>query len=142
VDTPRDGNYTIDLEFTAPGYAQIMQKRLMVFRPSILEPVDPLPFSDPKRAYPAVINARTWRDTVTVVLPEGFEVDEIPAPAKLETAFGTYESKSVVEEGVLTFTRTLELKSAVVAVEDYARLREFTGKVGGADSASVVLAKK
>jgi hypothetical protein len=80
VDTPRDGNYTIDLEFTAPGYAQIMQKRLMVFRLSSLEPVDPLPFSDPKRAYPVVINARTWRDTVTVVLPEGFEVDEIPHP--------------------------------------------------------------
>jgi hypothetical protein len=48
----------------------------------------------------------------------------------------------VVEKGVLTFTRTLALKSAVVAVEDYAKLRAFAGKVRGADSAPVVLAKK
>jgi hypothetical protein len=132
----------VDLQFSATGFAQIMQGRLMVFRPSILQPVDPLPFTETKRSWPAVITARTWRDTVRVQLPPGFDVDEMPETASLTTPFGTFQSKATVEAGVLTFTRTLVLKSMVVPVAEYPALKAFSDQVGGADQAPIVLAKK
>jgi len=119
-----------------------MQGRLMVFRPSILQPVDPLPFTETKRSWPAVMNARSWRDTVRVQLPPGFDVDEMPDPSDLVTPFGTYQSRATVDGGVLTFTRTLVLKSMVVPVADYPALKAFSDRVGGEDQAPIVLAKK
>jgi hypothetical protein len=142
VDAPRDSSFRLDLQFSSPSFAQMMQGRLMVLRPSVLEPVDPLPFNDAKRKYPAVIAARSWSDTVRVQLPAGFEVDELPDAAKIESPFGTYEAVSKVENGVLTFTRRLVLNPAVVPVEDYAKLKKFADQVGGADQAPLVLAKK
>ncbi len=141
-DLPGEGAFRIELGFASPGYAQLMQKRLMVFRPSVLEPVDPLPFAEAKRTLPAVLRARNWSDTVTVKLPEGFDPDELPDAATFETPFGRYQSKVSIEKGVLTFTRTLTVKSMVVPPEDYPKLREFAGRVAGADQAPVVLARK
>jgi hypothetical protein len=141
-DSQRDSRFQLDTQFSSPSFAQIMQGRLMVLRPSVLQPVDPLPFNDPARKYPAVVAARSWSDTVRVQLPAGFEVDEIPDAAKIESAFGSYQSVSKVENGVLTFTRTLVLKPSVVPVEDYAKLKKFADQVGGADQAPLVLARK
>jgi Domain of Unknown Function with PDB structure (DUF3857)/Transglutaminase-like superfamily len=142
ADSPDDGRFQVDLQFSSRGFAQIMQGRLMVFRPSILQPVDPLPFTETKRSWPAVINARSWRDTVRVQLPPGFDIDEMPDPSDLVTPFGTYRSKATVDGGVLTFTRTLVLKSMVVPVADYPALKAFSDRVGGEDQAPIVLAKK
>ena len=142
IDTPHEDRFQVDAEFTSAGFAQIMQGRLMVFRPSILQSFDPLPFTDTKRTQPAILNARTWQDTVHVKLPEGFEVDELPDAAKVETAYGSYEAKSSAEAGLLTFTRTLVLKSSVVPADEYAKLKAFADRVSGSDQAPVVLVKK
>lgn len=142
ADSPRDSRFELDMKFESPSFAQIMQGRLMVLRPSVLEPVDPLPFASKTRKYAAVVAARSWNDTVSVKLPAGFEVDEIPDAVKLESPYGSYEAKSVVASGVLTFTRKLVLNASVVPAEDYAKLKEFADQVGGADQAPLVLAKK
>jgi hypothetical protein len=141
-DLPRESRFQVELQFASPYFAQIMQGRLMVLRPSVLQPVDPLPFVAPKRNHPAVISARSWSDTVRVQLPAGFDVDELPEAAKFESPYGSYEAVSKVDKGVLTFTRTLKLNASVVPAADYAKLRKFADQVSGADQAPLVLAKK
>jgi hypothetical protein len=142
ADRLANSQFSLDLKFASGTFAQLMQGRLMVFQPSVIEAVDPLPFSNPKRVHPAVINARGWRDSVTVKLPAGFEVDEIPNDLRTDSSFGTYEASVKVKDGVLTFTRTLSLKSTVVAPEDYKSLKEFSDQVGAGDQAPVVLIRK
>jgi hypothetical protein len=142
TDAPRDGRFKVSAQFSSNAFAQIMQGRLMVFRPAILQSFDPLPFTETKRTLPVVLNPRTWTDTVRVKLPEGFDVDELPDAAKLDTKFGTYEAKTAVAGGMLTFTRRLVVKANVVPPEEYAALKKFADQVGGSDQAPVVLAKK
>jgi hypothetical protein len=141
-DRLQESQFALDLKFASGTFAQLMQGHLMIFQPSVIEAVDPLPFSNPKRVHPAVINARGWRDSVNVKLPAGFEVDEIPSDLRTDSPFGTYEATVKVKDGTLTFTRTLSLKSTVVAPEDYKKLKDFSDRVSAGDQAPVVLVRK
>jgi hypothetical protein len=142
ADAPLDGRFSVDLSFSSVSYAQIMQGRLMVFRPSILHPSEPVPSGQSKRQHPAIVNAGTWTQSTRVQLPREFEPDEVPSSVHLESPFGSYDADCKIEAGVLTFTRKLTLKSVVVPPEQFAKLNEFGEQVVGADQTPVVLAKK
>ena len=52
-----------------------------------------------------------------VTLPEGFRVGSAPDPVVVESPFGRYERRYVVEEGTLIITRTFEQTATVVPAE-------------------------
>jgi hypothetical protein len=79
---------------------------------------------------------------VHVKLPLGFEVDELPDPLKLDTAFGSYKTSYEVKNRELIFTRTLELHAATIPAEQYQTVRGFFEKIRTAEQAPVVLARK
>lgn len=142
VDNPVLGGFSLDVEFTAFRYGQLMQDRLLMFRPAIIARDESVTLTEPKRSHPIVLEAEVVSETVRVKLPAGFEVDELPDPMKLDTSFGTFSATYEVKDGQLTFTRTLIQHAAIIPAEDYAKVKNFFAGVRAAEQAPVVLARK
>ena len=143
---PRDDNpanrFDLDIDFIAPRYGQLMQNRLLVFKPAIVSRRESLALSNVKRKHPVVLHSNAYSETVRVKLPEGFAVDEMPDALKLDTSFGTYATNYEVKDGQLIFTRKLVQKAATIPADQYNSVRSFFEKIRAAEQAPVVLARK
>lgn len=144
--TPKDnlseGEFNLDVEFTAPGYAQVMQDRLLVFKPAIIGRLDRLSFSGDKRFHPFLLDAAAYTEKIKIKLPEGFIVDEMPDPTSLKTSFGNYSVSYEVKDNYLLFTRSMTLNKTIIPSDKYNSLRAFFGQIRSAEQSPVVLMKK
>jgi len=141
-DDSANGRFGLDVDFSAPAYAQLMQDRLLVFKPAIVSRRESLAFTDTKRQYPVVLTSSAYSETVRVKLPAGFDVDEMPDVVKLDTAFGSYATAYEVKDGQLVFTRKLVQRATTIPVEQYASVRSFFEKIRAAEQSPVVLARR
>lgn len=141
VDSRVEGLFALDVEFTAFGYGQVMQDRLLVFRPAIVVRQGSITLTEAKRWYPIVLQAEAYNETVNVKLPAGFVVDEMPDAIKLDSSFGTFSAKYEVKDGNLVFTRSLVQRAATIPVEDYAKVKKFFDGMRVADQSPVVLVR-
>lgn len=142
TDGGATGRFALDVEFTAGSYAQLMQDRLLVFKPAIVSRLDDLFLTKASRKHPVVLKSHAFTETVRVKLPEGFNVDELPDPLKLDTVFGNYASTYEVKDGQLIFTRTFITRAATIPVEQYQSVRNFYERIRSAEGSPVVLARK
>jgi hypothetical protein len=142
LDTSAEGRFALDVDFTAARYGQVMQGRLLVFKPAIVSRRESLLLTESSRRHPVVLESNAYTETVKVKLPEGFGVDELPKGMKLDEPFGTYTTNYVVEDRQLSFTRSLVLRGATIPVGDYAKVRDFFEKMRAAEQTPVVLEKK
>ncbi len=141
-DDRTEGRFDLDVEFNATGYGQLMQERLLVFKPAIVSRRETLYLTDAKRKHPVVLTSNSYSETVRVKLPSGFAVDEMPDPVKLDTAFGSYATSYEVKDGVLIFSRKLVQRATTIPVEQYNSVRSFFERIRAAEQAPVVLIKK
>lgn len=143
---PRDdssaGHFKLDIDFEAPSYGQLMQNRLLVFKPAIVSRRESLALTDAKRKHPVVLTSNAYSETLSLKLPAGFAVDELPDAVKLDTIFGSYATTYEVKDGHLVFTRKLVQKAMTIPVDQYAAVRSFFEKIRAAEQSPVVLAKK
>ena len=142
VDDAAQGRFALNVAFAAPGYGQLMQNRLLVFKPAIVSRRESLSLTDAKRSHAVVLTSNAYSETVRVKLPAGFDVDELPDAVKLDTAFGVYNTSYDVKDGQLTFKRSLVQYAMTIPVEQYAAVRSFFEKIRAAEQAPVVLARK
>jgi uncharacterized protein DUF3857/transglutaminase superfamily protein len=142
VDDASSGSFDLDVDFTAAFYAQSMRDRLLVFKPAIVSRRDSLFLTDAKRSHAVVLDALSFNETVSVKLPAGFAVDELPDPIKLDTPFGSYKTSYEVKDGELLFTRVLAQRAGTIPVDQYPAVRNFFERIRAADQAPVVLARK
>ena len=142
ADNPGDGRFSLAVEFAAPGYAQLMQGRLLVFKPAIVSRREFLALTEPVRKHPVVLRPQAYTETINVRLPAGFEVDELPDAVKLDAPFGSYVTSYVVKDGQLLFTRKLVVRASTIPVADYAKVRGFFERIRAAEQSPVVLVKK
>ena len=142
VDESNEGKFALNVEFTVDSYGQLMQDRLLVFKPAIVSRREALTLTEPTRQHPIVLKPRAFSETVKVKLPAGFAVDEMPDPVKLEAPFGTYETTYEVKNGELVFTRSLAQQASTIPADQYAKVRTFFEKIRAAEQAPVVLARK
>jgi hypothetical protein len=141
TDDPLTGECRIKYHFTAPRFAQMMPGGLTVVRLDVLSR-DAVPaFPAKERKLPIKLDLLLLHDEVSLKLPRGFVVDELPDSAKFTSPYGHYESSYAVVEGAVVSHRTLQLEDRVVPVSEYAALRKFFGDVAKADHSSVVLRK-
>jgi hypothetical protein len=141
-DNNEGGRFDLDVDFSAVNYAQLMQDRLLVFKPAIVSRRDSLTLTEPTRKQPVVLDARNFSETVRIKLPDGFEVDELPDALKLDTSFGSYNTTYLVKDGHLVFTRNLMQLSSKIPVAQYQSVRSFFEKIRAAEQAPVVLVRK
>jgi len=59
-------------------------------------------------------------DSFDIVLPTGYEVDELPPPMDVDYSFGSYHSKTEASGQVLHYTRSMEIKELSVPVSKMA----------------------
>ena len=142
ADAHAEGRFSLDLEFTADRYAQVMQGRLLVFRPAVVARGQSVWLPEPTRKHPVVLESEAFAETVRFKLPDGFEVDEIPAGIKLDSAFATYSASYEQKGGHVVFTRKLVQRAATIPSEQYKEVREFYGRVRASEDAPIVLARK
>ena len=142
LDAKTENHFNLNVSFVAPRYGQVMQGRLLVFRPAIVSRRDALPLSDSRRKQPVVLHSSAYQETVRVKLPAGFDVDELPDAVKLDAPFGSYATTYEVKEGNLVFTRKLVQRAATIPAEQYNSVRSFFEKIRAAEQAPVVLARK
>lgn len=142
ADNHPEGKFALEVEFTAPNYAQSMRGKLLVFKPAIVSRREQLFLTEPKRKHPIVLEAESYSETVRVKLPEGFEVDEIPDKIKLDAPFGRYAATWEVKDGQLIFTRSCVIQAMTIPAEQYLMVRVFFDRMRGAEVSPVVLAKK
>lgn len=141
-DDINSGRFVLGVEFTAQAYAQVMQNRLLVFKPAVIGRLERLSFSNGARVHPYKINSSAYSETVMVKLPAGFTVDEIPDATRLDSAFGKYSATYEVANGYLTFKRSLTLTRTLVPAEKYDSVENFFGRVRAAEQSPVVLVKQ
>ena len=141
-DTHHEGKFDLDVDFSAPAYAQIMQGRLMVFKPAVIGRLDRLSFTEGKRNHPYLVDATSYTESVKIKLPTGFIVDEMPEATQIQTEFGKYSAKYEVSGEFLIFTRSLNLSRSTIPADKYDTIKGFFGRVRSAEQSPVVLMKK
>jgi hypothetical protein len=142
ADNHADGRFALDVDFTAAGYGQLMQERLLVFKPAILSRRESVFLTNASRRHAVVLEPQAYTESVSVKLPAGFDVDELPDPVKLDTAFGSYSTSYTVHDGRLQFKRAFTQRAVTIPPADYAAVRVFFERIRAAEQSPVVLAKK
>ncbi len=141
-DKKANSTFGLDVEFNAPRYAQLMQNRLLVFKPVIVGRRNAIFLTENIRNTPVMLNSQSMKETSVFTLPPGFVVDEMPDAVNLETSFGKYTTSYEVKDGKLFFTRSLRINRATVAVDKYNSVRDFYAKMRDAEQSPVVLLRK
>jgi hypothetical protein len=141
-DADNRSAFDLDIEFSAQRYGQIMQDKLLVFKPVIVDRRKQLELTEPSRNYPIQIDGSVLRETVSFTLPDGFSVDELPDAVSLSAPFGTYSAKCEVTGNKLLFTRELRMSRMTLPVEKYGVAKDFFAKMREAEQTPVVLMRK
>jgi hypothetical protein len=137
-----DEKFDLDIAFSAPRYAQLMQQKMLIFKPVFVSRRRSLYLTDSKRANPVELDAAAMSETSTFTLPAGFAVDETPDAANIVTPFGTYTSSYEVKGDKLYFKRKLITNRVTVPADKYDSVRSFFVKIRDAEQTPVVLVKK
>ena len=132
----------LHLEFAAASYGKIMQGRLLMVKPIVMEYRGLPDLSNPKRTQPLLIDPVSFTERVEMEIPAGFAVDEMPDSGALESEWGKYKAAFRAEGNKVIVERELELKSAWVPVESFKAARTFFGRIGGTEQSPVVLIRK
>src|SRR6266850_1898330 len=142
TDFAADGRFTLNVEFSATSYGQLMQDRLLVFKPAIVSRREALTLTAPLRKHPVVLTSSAYSETVRVHLPVGFNVDEMPDPVKIDTSFGSYATSYEVKDGELVFKRHFSQRATTIPAAQYEVVRSFFERIRAAEQSPVVLARK
>jgi hypothetical protein len=149
ADNP-EAPYTIRFKLRAPGYGQRTGSRMFV-QPAVIQRGAAALFTASTRQH-RVYFPYTWteQDTVTIDLPEGYEVepDASPEPLALNGgALGVYFAKVAVspETRRATYTRTFSFGgrgSILFQAADYNTLKTFFGGVDRNDGHTLALRRR
>ena len=138
-DNHKDASFELDVEFSAANYGQLMQNRLLIFKPVIVSRSGSIYLTEKERTLPVRMDSVSFSETSEFELPKGFTVDELPDPIKLNTSFGNYSTNYEVKEGKLIFKRSLVTKRMEIPKEKYSIVRDFYSKILNAEKSPVVL---
>ncbi|MEO6537704.1 MAG: DUF3857 and transglutaminase domain-containing protein [Ferruginibacter sp.] len=130
------------LKVSSPSYANITGKRLFI-KPNlfnktttILDNIKPRKFDI---EYP---NAFRDVDTVSIILPQGYTLEALPADVNLKNKFGTYSISFQVKDNIINLLRVYERHEAVYPAKDYLELAKFYDDMFKADRSKIVFVKK
>jgi hypothetical protein len=140
-DFPKN-TFRLAMQFAAPHYGQIMQNRLLVFRPGAVPRSDSVPATEAERKYPLVVKGEVFRETVNVRLPPGFTVDETPAEAKVEGSLGVFKTTCSAKDGEVTWIRSFDIHAQVIPAARYSEVKSFLRRVADAEAEPIVLVRK
>ncbi len=114
--------------------------RLLLNLVPLAPPVAVPPAPDGVRTQPVRLGpAYAERDSVRLVLPDGYAADGLPAPVEVEGPVGRYRLAVAAEPGALVVVRELVVDASNQPAEAYDAVRAFFAAVSEADAARVVV---
>ncbi|MGE9311674.1 DUF3857 domain-containing protein [Niabella sp. CJ426] len=130
------------LELVANDYASITGKRLFL-RPNIVSTYTSKLAETEKRTHDIVCTyAFVDRDTVNITIPEGYQIESMPPPVKLNNQFGAYHVSYKIEGRSILLIRSYERNAGTFPAKDYTSFVDFYNKIYKADQARMVFVKK
>jgi hypothetical protein len=112
--------------FVSPGYARHLGDLLAVRLRVIGSKSSPLLETKEPRVFPIEFEGPVKdTDTFEITIPQGYVVDDLPAPMDLDYGFASYHAKSEVHDNVIRYTRTFEIKELSVPASRAAELKKF-----------------
>lgn len=141
VDDQERGTFDMTAEFVAPGYAQSMRGKLLLFKPAIVSRRNFIPLTQPERTHPVVMQPQSYNEESNIRIPAGFTVDELPAPVEMTTSLGRYTAQCDYDAAThqVRYRRTLVMNAAEIPASEYATVRKFYETIRNAEQAPVVL---
>jgi len=134
-------DFTLSYALNAERYAKAMGPLLMV-RPRVLGRLD-LSIDHKRRSVPINLDETMQvNDEYSIELPEGYVVDELPDPVKIDLGFAAYQSAVDVKANMLHYTRTYTVREVTVPADRYADVQKLAGVIAADEDSSAVLKKK
>lgn len=140
----RDGDQTrnafqVTLKLEADRYAQAVGGGLLLFRAPRAWHLAVPQLPEGRRRSPVRLEAMERREHVSLSVPAGLTLDELPPAVLLDTPFGQTAVKWAVEDGRITRDLSIRLKPVTVPAADYNRLKTFLDAAIEAEGEPVLL---
>lgn len=139
--------FELHYSFVAGNYAKTAGD-LILLRPRVLGTKSSPVLEDKEpRQFPVMLGpSHQDTDTFEIVLPPGYQVDDLPPEVKSDFGFASYRSKSEVvvvagQPTVLRYTRTFETRELLVPLNGIEQLRRFY-RIISADERNVAVLKR
>jgi hypothetical protein len=129
--------YSLD----ASRYGKQMGPLLMV-RPRVLGREDMSLNHEPRTVPIDLEETMQVEDNYSIQLPDGYTVDEIPDPVKLDLGFASYQSSSKLDGRTLRYTRTYTVREVTLPASRYGDLQKLAGVIAADEQSSAVLKKQ
>lgn len=134
-------DFILTYALSADRYAKAMGSLLMV-RPRVLGDLD-LDTDHKPRTVPIDLDQTMQAtDEYSIELPDGYAVDELPDPVKLDLGFAAYQSDVQVKGNMLRYSRTYTIRQITLPPERYADVQKLAGAIAADEESSAVLKKK
>ena len=131
--------YHLALQFKAPVYPRIMQRKLWMVRGTPMAFYGVPNLNKPSRDQPLVLTPLSFSESVIWNLPPNLKLDELPTLAVFSTAYAKFSTEWKSSPGRVEVLRALEVQSQVVPAENYKIARDFFSRFHGAEAAPFVL---
>ena len=146
VDTFRtadDGrSFGLHAVFRLGRFGRTLPGSMMVIEPGKLSTLEVPPAETKPRTVPLRLDAVAETEEIRLSLPAGYQLDEVPSPISLDSAYGACEATYSVEDGSVVLQRRIEVKPGVVPAAQVPRAREFLNRVKRAIDIPLVLVKR
>jgi hypothetical protein len=128
-------------KLTADRYAQ-NQGPLLLLRPRVLGSLN-MRLDWKERKYPVHLGSPEREvDTYEIQLPEGYVVDDMPEPVKIDVGFASYQSRYENTGKAIRYWREYVVKDPFVPNDKLADLHRLQDHIGRDEFSTVVLQKK
>jgi Domain of Unknown Function with PDB structure (DUF3857) len=136
-----DKDLVLRYKFTASRYAKSAGPLLLV-RPRVVGEMAGAFDGTKPRHYAYEFDAPFLSsDSIEIALPDGFQVDELPDPAKAVYPFAEYKSKTEAAGNVLRYTREYKMGTTLVPVEHVDQLKRVFAQIAVDEKNMAVLKK-
>ena len=128
-------------EISAPYFAR-KEGDLLLFRPCVMGSRVSYLSPQKERRYPLQFPHLSLNsDVFRITLPPGYAVEELPEPVERDSPYVRYRAAVTLNDSVIDYMRSLEIKQLSVPAEEVETLREFYQLVDR-DERSLVLLKR
>jgi hypothetical protein len=132
----KDMMTTFDLQ--ASHFASFAGPLLMV-RPRVLGSYDMEVDHKPRQVVVDLEQTMQGTDEYDIELPQGFVVDELPDPVKVDVGFASYVSTTELHGRVLHYSRTFTVKQVTVPASKYAEVQQLAAAIAADEGSQAIL---
>ena len=134
-------DFTLSYTLSADRYARTMGTLLMV-RPRVLGSLGMTLDRKPRTVPIDLGETMQATDEYSIESPQGYAVDEVPDPVKLDLGFAAYRSATEVKGNTLHYTRTYTVRQVTLPADRYSDMQKLAGAIQADEEGRAVLKKQ